>query len=191
MAVTMDWLSREKMTTAWRWGIPVIIAVIVLDQLTKAWVLATPDFRALECLEGIARCGRIEISPLFDFSMTWNRGVSFGVMQSDGIARWLLVFLTAGIGLGFFIWLLRAERWMTALSLSLVIGGAIGNNLIDRVRFGAVVDFVDFSGPWFGWRIGEWGVGFPWIFNVADAAITVGAVILLLDQLLAGRNRPR
>lgn len=191
MAVTMDWLARDKITRAWRWGIPLIIAIIVLDQLSKAWVLGSPEFRAIDCLNGLAPCGRIEVSPLFDFSMTWNRGVSFGVMQSDGIGRWVLVLLTAGIGIGFFIWLLRSERWMTALALSLVIGGAIGNNLIDRVRFGAVVDFIDFSGPWFGWTIGDWPVGFPWIFNVADAAISLGAIILLLDQLLAGRSRAR
>lgn len=191
MAVAVDWLSRDKITRAWRWGIPLIIAIVVLDQLSKAWVLATPEFRAIDCLNGIARCGRIEVSPLFDFSMTWNRGVSFGAMQSEGLARWVLVILTAGIGLGFFVWLLRAERWMTALALSLVIGGAIGNNLIDRVRFGAVVDFIDFSGPWFGLRLGDWPVGFPWIFNVADAAISVGAVVLLLDQVLASRSRPR
>jgi signal peptidase II len=166
MAVTMDWLSREKMTKAWRWGIPLIVVLVVLDQLSKAWVLATPDFRALDCLNGIAPCGRIEVSPLFDFSMTWNRGVSFGAM------------------------LLRAERTLTALALSMVVGGAVGN-LIDRAVFGAVVDFIDFQGPWFGWTLGGWPVGFPWIFNVADAAISIGAIILLLDQLLVGRNRAR
>ena len=62
-------------------------------------------------------------------------------------------------------------------------------NLIDRARFGAVVDFIDFSGPWFGMVIGGWKVGFPWIFNVADACISLGAAALLLDQLLAGRKR--
>ena len=77
---------------------------------------------------------------------------------------------------------------MTALALALVIGGAVGN-LIDRARFGAVVDFIDFSGPWFGMVIGGWKVGFPWIFNVADACISLGAAALLLDQLLAGRKR--
>jgi signal peptidase II len=76
---------------------------------------------------------------------------------------------------------------MTALALAMVVGGAVGN-LIDRARFGAVVDFLDFSGPWF--KIGEWGAGFPWIFNVADASISIGAVALLLDQLLAGRKSP-
>ena len=62
MAVTMDWLSREKMTGAWRWGIPLIVAIVVLDQLSKAWVLATPEFRALDCLPDDGPCGRIEMS---------------------------------------------------------------------------------------------------------------------------------
>lgn len=188
MAVTMDWLSKDKMTRAWRWGIPLIIVIVVLDQLTKAWVLGTPELRALDCLVGAAPCGRIEVSPLFDFSMTWNRGVSFGAMQAEGLARWGLFVVILGISIGFTIWLLRAERFMTALALSLVVGGAAGN-LIDRAIFGAVVDFIDFQGPWFGWHIGDWPVGFPWIFNVADAAISIGAIILLLDQVLASRTR--
>ena len=188
MAVTMDWLSREKMTRAWRWGIPLILGMIVLDQVTKAWVLATPELNALGCLQDNVLCGRIEVSPLVDFSMTWNRGVSFGVMQAEGLARWGLFAVIGVIAIGFTFWLLRAERFMTALALSLVVGGAVGN-LIDRARFGAVVDFLDFSGPWFGANIGGWPVGFPWIFNVADACISLGAAALLLDQLLAGRKR--
>ena len=188
MAVTMDWLSREKMTREWRWAIPLILVMIVLDQLSKAWVLATPAFNAMGCLQENRMCGQIEVSPLFDFSMTWNRGVSFGVMQAEGLARWGLFVLIGAIAVGFTVWLLRAERRMTALALALVIGGAVGN-LIDRARFGAVVDFIDFSGPWFGMVIGGWKVGFPWIFNVADACISLGAAALLLDQLLAGRKR--
>lgn len=188
MAVTMDWLSREKMTRQWRWGVPLILGIIVLDQLSKAWVLATPELRALDCLPATQMCGRIEISSVFDFSMTWNRGVSFGVMQSEGLARWGLFFVIGAIAVGFSLWLLRAERWLTAAALAMVVGGAVGN-LVDRARFGAVVDFIDFSGPWFGAYIGNWPVGFPWIFNVADAAISLGAALLLLDQLLAGRKR--
>lgn len=189
MALTLDWLSKEKMTRAWRWGIPLVVLIVIVDQLTKAWVLATPEFRALDCLAG-GPCGRIEVSPLFDFSMTWNRGVSFGAMQAEGLARWGLFVVILAIAIGFTIWLLRAERSLTALALSMVIGGAVGN-LIDRAIFGAVVDFIDFQGPWFGWIIGGWPVGFPWIFNVADAAISIGAIILLLDQLLAGQNKAR
>ncbi len=188
MAVTMDWLSREKMTRSWRWAIPLIVVIVVLDQLSKAWVLATPEFRALECLDGLARCGGIEVSPLMDFSMTWNRGVSFGAMQADGIARWILFGVISAIAVGFTIWLLRAERKTTALALALVVGGAVGN-LIDRFIFGAVVDFIDFQGPWFGWNLFGWPVGFPWIFNIADAAISIGAIFLLVDQLLVGRKR--
>ncbi len=189
MTVAMDWLSKEKMTRAWRWGIPLSVLIVIVDQLTKAWVLATPDFRALDCLAG-GPCGRIELSPVVDFSMTWNRGVSFGAMQAEGLARWGLFVVILGIAIGFTLWLLRAGRTLTALALSLVIGGAVGN-LIDRAIFGAVVDFIDFQGPWFGWMLGGWPVGFPWIFNVADAAISIGAIILLLDQLLAGQGRAR
>ena len=188
MAVTMDWLSREKMTRAWRWGIPLILAMIALDQITKAWVLGTPELNALGCLQENRMCGRIEVSPLFDFSMTWNRGVSFGAMQADGIARWILFGLISAIAVGFTIWLMRAERKTTALALALVVGGAVGN-LIDRFIFGAVVDFIDFRGPWFDMNLFGWDVGFPWIFNIADAAISIGAIFLLVDQLLVGRKR--
>lgn len=178
MAVTMDWLSREKMTREWRWGLPLIAAIIVIDQIAKAWVLGVSAFNGMECLPNPSLCGKIEVSGIFDLTMTWNRGVSFGVFQAEGLARWGLFVMIGAIAAGFTVWLFRAERWMTALALSMVVGGAVGN-LIDRARFGAVVDFLDFSGLYF-----------PWIFNVADASISVGAAALLLDQLLAGRKRP-
>jgi signal peptidase II len=174
--VVEKWLPRDKITREWRWGLPLVAGIIALDQVAKAMVLAEPAFHALGCLAGGVPCGRIAISTIFNLTMTWNHGVSFGALQSEGLARWALFGLTSLIAVGFTVWLLRAERWMTALSLSLVIGGAVGN-LVDRARFGAVVDFLDFSGLYF-----------PWIFNVADAAITVGAVFLLLDQLLASRK---
>ena len=173
----------------WRW-VALIAFVIIADQLTKWMILEMPALNALACLDGTIRCGRIEISSVFDLSMLWNRGISFGTLQSDGLMRWVLVLVTSGIANGFAYWLTRAERWLTALSLSLLIGGAIGN-LVDRVRFGAVVDFLDFSGPWFGMYIGQFPVGFPWVFNIADAAITVGAVLLFLDQFLMSRTKPK
>ena len=178
MNVDMDWLSRDKITREWRWGLPLVAGIIALDQVSKATVLGEPGLNAMGCLNGEAPCGRIALSSAFNLSMTWNHGVSFGALQSEGLARWALFALTSHIAVGFTVWLLRAERWMTALSLSLVIGGAVGN-LVDRARFGAVVDFLDFQGLYF-----------PWIFNVADAAISVGAAFLLLDQLLASR-KPR
>lgn len=169
-------LRGFPLTRHWIWGAPLALIVIALDQLTKALVLGEPRFNALGCLDRTQPCGKIELSPIFDLTMLWNRGVSFGALQADGWARWVLFFLTACIAVAFCVWLFRAVRWTTALAVSLVIGGAIGN-LIDRARFGAVVDFLDFS-----------GIYFFWVFNVADAAISVGAVLLLLDQVLASRQ---
>ena len=168
--------ARAGNLYAW---IALVAAVIISDQIAKWVVLNTPAFNARACLDITVPCGKIELTPIFDLTMLWNRGISFGTFQSDGIMRWVLVGLTTGISIGFAFWLTRAERWLTALSLSLVIGGAVGN-LIDRVRFGAVVDFLDFS-----------GLFFPWVFNIADAAITVGALLLFLDQFLMSRSGPR
>mgnify|MGYP005990324297 FL=1 len=176
----------EDVSRRWVW-FAVIALVVIADQLSKWVILQTPSLNAINCLDPMIRCGQIEISSVFDLSMLWNRGISFGTLQSDGFMRWILVAVTSAIALGFGYWLLQAKRWLTALSLTLVIGGAIGN-LIDRVRFGAVVDFLDFSGPWFGAMIGKYPVGFPWVFNIADAAITVGAVLLFLDQFLMSRS---
>jgi signal peptidase II len=173
-------LPKDAITRYWRWGLPLAAAIIGADQLSKAWVLGEQAFNALGCLDRTQRCGGYPVigpifnsEPFFSLTMTWNRGVSFGVLQAEGWGRWALFLMTCGIAAGFTIWLLRSSRWTTALALSMVLGGAIGN-MIDRARFGAVVDFLDFSGLWF-----------PWIFNVADAGITVGAALLLLDQLLA------
>ncbi|WP_300376005.1 signal peptidase II [Henriciella sp.] len=168
--------SRAGNLYAW---LGLILVVVVSDQVTKWMVLNTPAFNARACLDVTVACGQIKVSPLFDLTMLWNRGISFGTFQSDGIMRWVLVGATSGIAVAFAIWLTRAQRWLTALSLSLVIGGAIGN-LVDRVRFGAVVDFLDFSGMYF-----------PWVFNIADSAITVGAVLLFLDQFLMSRSGPK
>lgn len=160
--------------------IPVIIAV---DQWSKWLVLNEPKFNSLGCLDGSQRCGGIEVSGVFDLTMVWNRGISFGLGQSEGIMRWLLVLMTIGIAVGFTVWLFRASRWLTGLALAMVIGGAFGN-VIDRVVFGAVVDFLDFSGLWRPYF-------FNYIFNIADAAISVGAVLLFVDQFLMSREEKR
>ncbi len=154
-----------------RFGLLVAAIVLVLDQASKAWIL--DGLRLHEV-------GRIELSPVFDLSFVRNYGVSFGMLQAESdAARWGLVLLSAVISCVFFWWLRTADRRLTALSLGLVIGGAIGN-VIDRVRFGYVVDFLDFQ-----------GLFFPWVFNVADAAITIGAGALILDFFLHGEARPK
>ena len=170
------------MSKAFRYGLFFLIPlVILLDQWSKSLILQEPVFNALACLpppsEGGIGCGRIDVSAIFDLSMVWNRGVSFGVGQSEGILRWVLVVFQLGIAIGFAAWLLKATRRWTGIGLALVVGGAIGN-VIDRVRFGAVVDFLDFS-----------GLHFIWVFNVADAAISVGAVLLFIDQFLMSRSK--
>ena len=143
------------------------IIVVGLDQLAKAWVLSGLDLREM---------GRVEVWPPI-FNLTWveNRGVSFGLF-GDGSARWMLSLfsiIVAGV-LGW--WALQADRRLLITAIGLVMGGAIGN-VIDRIRFGFVVDFLDFSGT----RI------FPWVFNVADSAITIGVILLILDSLLSER----
>ena len=169
------------MTKSFRYGLFFLIPVIViLDQWSKWLILNEPKFNALGCLDRSQLCGQIEVLPFFDLTMVWNRGISFGIGQSEGVMRWLLVILTTAIAIGFTAWLLTAMRRFTGLALALVIGGAFGN-VIDRVRFGAVVDFLDFSGlmrPYF----------FNYVFNVADAAISVGAVLLFVDQFLMSRH---
>ncbi|GAB5454295.1 MAG: signal peptidase II [Henriciella sp.] len=169
------------MTTPFRYALFFMIPIIVvLDQWSKWLILSEPKFNALGCLDQTQRCGQVEVLSFFDLTMVWNRGISFGIGQSEGLMRWFLVLMTTGIAIGFTIWLFQATRRFTGIALALVIGGAFGN-VIDRIRFGAVVDFLDFSGllrPYF----------FNYVFNVADAAISVGAVLLFADQFLMSRE---
>lgn len=155
-----------------RFGLLIAGFVFVADQISKYLVLETLGFSPLGCLEigSGPPCGFIELSPIFDLRMVWNRGISFGLFQAGNeLARWGLVVGMLVIAGVFAWWLRSAERRLTAVALGLVIGGALGN-VVDRIRFGAVADFLDFSGLWF-----------PWVFNVADAAITLGAIALAVD----------
>ena len=162
-----------------RLGLSLAAVIFVADQFTKWLVLGPGAFSPEGCLDAGYGCRFIELTPFFDLQMVWNRGVSFGLLKADqDLARWALVALSLGIAGVFFWWLRTAERRLTAVALGLVIGGALGN-VIDRVRFGAVADFLDFNGLWF-----------PWVFNVADASITVGAVLLAVDMVFFGEAEP-
>ena len=149
------------------------------DQIAKYIILGPLGFSPSGCADSGVGCGYIHVLPFFDLRMVWNTGVSFGMLRADsGLGRWALVLLSFTIS-GVFVWWLRsAERRLTALALGLVVGGALGN-VIDRIRFGAVADFLDFHGLWF-----------PWVFNVADASITAGAIALGLDWLLHSEEKP-
>lgn len=148
-----------------RVGLLLALAILLADQATKWWILEVvrlPEIR------------QVVITQNFNLTMVWNRGVTFGLLASDvpwqkallgGVALLVCVLLL--------VWLTRAESRLVALGLGSVIGGAIGN-VIDRARFGAVVDFLDFHA--FGWH---W-----YAFNVADAAIVCGVGLLLWGALI-------
>ena len=145
--------------------------VLALDQIGKVWVLG-----ALSAVRPA-----IEATPFLNIVLVWNRGISFGLFNRDSDWQpWLLVGLTLVIVAGLTIWLRTVrDRW-TTIAIGLIAGGATGN-AIDRVRFGAVVDFVDF-------HVGGWHFA---TFNVADAAITCGVAIVLAVSLFGGRKNPK
>lgn len=149
------------------------LIIIVMDQLTKAWVMGGLDLREI---------GHIPVwSPLFNLTWVENRGVSFGLF-GDGSARWMLSAFSIAVAgiLGW--WAVKADRRMLITAIGLIMGGALGN-VIDRIRFGYVVDFLDFSGPYF--FLGSMKINFPWIFNVADSAICIGVILLIADSVRA------
>ena len=142
--------------------------VVALDQASKHWILQAFD---------LPLKGSVPVAGSFHLTMVWNKGVSFGLLRADAdLTRWALAAFSIIVSIFLAAWARNANRRLTAAALGLVIGGAVGN-VIDRIRFGAVADFLDFSRLWF-----------PWIFNIADAAITVGVALLLLDMLLQDRE---
>ena len=155
-----------------RWGVAAYLiagATVILDQLSKYWILDIVDLR---------HHSPIEVLPFFQLTMVWNAGVSFGMLRADSPAgRWLLVAFALAIVTALVVWARRISRPILALAVGLMLGGALGNNLIDRVRFGAVADFLDFHALYF-----------PWVFNVADSAISVGVALLLLDSFVHSKT---
>jgi signal peptidase II len=146
----------------------VAFLVFVLDQATK-WVITYP-------LNVAGQPGQmIEITSFFNLRWVENPGVSLGLFTANGeLARWLLVALTAAIAAFVAIWLWREKRRDDSFALALILGGALGN-ILDRSRFGYVVDFADL-------HFGEWR---PFlVFNVGDAAITIGVLLLVVRALL-------
>jgi signal peptidase II len=154
-------------------GFATAAILFVADQAAKFGITNVLGFNELSS-------GR-EITSFFNLRFVANHGVSLGLLHADTEAmRWGLVALTAAIAVGVLVWMLREPNRQDQVALGLVLGGAAGN-IIDRVRFGYVVDFADL-------HFGEWR---PFlVFNVADAAITVGVLILLVRALLV-RDKPR
>jgi signal peptidase II len=144
-----------------RIGFAIAGGLIVLDQLTK-WIMRD--------IVDLAARGRIEILPFFDFTLVWNQGVSFGLFGAGSLTGRIALVVFSLVISGFVAhWLWTTQRLRPAIALGLILGGALGN-VIDRIYFGRVFDFLDFS-----------GLGFPWIFNVADSAISIGVALLVVD----------
>lgn len=144
-------------------GLIVASAVIILDQATKWWVVTI--------FMNPPRV--VDVWPFFNVVMVWNRGVTFGFLSDAPFwGRWALVGLSLAIVAILLLWLRRAETKWRAAAIGLIIGGALGN-VIDRVNYGAVADFLDFYIGTYHWPA----------FNFADSAITLGVAIMFFDAL--------
>lgn len=155
--------------SGWRW-LPLAVVVIVLDQLSKAWIVNHVPYGGIRTL-----------LPVLDITLRYNRGAAWSMLDSaSGWQRWLFSGLAVLVAIGLLVWLRRINartQKLLCLSLSLILAGALGN-LIDRLLGGQVVDFI----------LAHWhDAQFP-AFNVADSAITVGAALMLLDAFTDGRR---
>lgn len=148
------------------------VLIVLIDQASKLWVLAN-----------FTRQDVMQLTPWLNFILAFNYGAAFSFLgDAGGWQRWFFTALAVGVSAVLIVWIYRLPtnaRWMP-LTLSLILGGAVGN-VIDRVRFGYVVDFIDF-------HIGSWHFA---TFNVADMAITVGAIMLLIDAFFLSGGRDR
>ncbi len=152
-----------------RRGLLIAAATLTLDQFVKWWIVS---------VFALPAHGMVKVLPFVNLTMVWNRGISFGLLPAGSdLGRWLLVAVTAGIAVAVVVWLRRAQDMLTGVGLGLILGGALGN-IIDRVVEGAVADFVELHA--FGYSF--------FVFNVADAAITIGVALLLWDAILSGKD---
>ena len=145
--------------------------ILLADQISKWWVL-----NGLKLPE----VGSVELLPFLDLTMVWNYGISMGLPVGESLGKWGIVILTAGISIWLTNWLRTTERKFEGWGLAIILGGAIGN-IIDRFLHGAVVDFI---------HLHAFDYNF-YVFNVADSAITIGVILLLIDGLLEGRKGPK
>lgn len=157
-------MTRNRLTAL---GLVMFAAVFAADQASKWWIVERLRLPEL---------GQVDLLDFLSLTMVWNRGVTFGLLKAEGGVQTLMlagVAVVIVVALG--VWLRRAESRLVAGALGAIAGGAAGN-VVDRVRFGAVVDFIHL-------HVGGWSW---YVFNIADAAIVCGVSVLVLDGL-----RPR
>jgi signal peptidase II len=155
--------------TPLRAGILAAVVTLVADQASKLWLLNGFD---------LARRGVVKVTPFFDLVLAWNIGISFGWLQNDGHAAQLALMAVKVVAvIALAIWMARSQTRLATAALGLIIGGAVGNG-IDRLAYGAVVDFalfhIEIGGNTFNW----------YVFNLADVAIVAGVAGLLYDSFL-------
>jgi signal peptidase II len=162
-------VTRNRLTML---GAFAALVVLIADQVSKWWVVDVLH---------LPQVGQIVLLPVLNFTMVWNRGVTFGLLTSFGRSSYLLLAAVAlAVVIALVVWLRRAESLLVAISLGAIVGGALAN-VIDRLRFGAVIDFIHA-------HIGDWSW---YVFNLADAAIVCGVAALVIDSLLPRARRAK
>ena len=159
-------MSGNKGNGSFSLGLILAFGVLALDQVSKWWIVTEvmnpPQF--------------IPIFPSFNLVMGWNRGVSFGIFDSASPPnQWLLIGPALVVVVVLLVWLKRADSRLISSALGMIVGGALGN-VMDRIHYGAVADFLDFYIGNFHWPA----------FNVADSGITIGVVVLVLESFFVG-----
>ena len=155
-------------------GLAVALVVFFLDQIAKAIVTGPLKINQIG--------DQLVLLPIFNFTYTRNEGISLGLLNATNpVGRWMLVALTVAIAVGVAVWIGKEKHKVEQAALGMVLGGALGN-ILDRVRFGYVVDFADL-------HFGEFR---PFlVFNIGDAAISIAVVILLLRAFLTRKDHAK
>jgi signal peptidase II len=168
-------IRSERAPLLWgpltRFALAVALVAAAIDQATKLWLLFVFD---------LGTRGIVTLTPFLDLALVWNTGISYGLLRQEGpLGQWVLLALKAIAVILLWIWLARTSSRLTAPSLGLIIGGAIGN-AIDRLAYGAVADFVLF-------HVTTASFSFKWyVFNLADVAIVAGVIGLLYETVVGG-----
>ena len=164
-------MSTNKGKGLFSLGLKIVLLIFTLDQATKWWIVN----------EVMNPPRVIPVLPSFNLVMGWNRGVSFGIFDTASPPnQWLLIGLALIIVTVLLIWLKRADSRLISVALGLIVGGALGN-VMDRIHYGAVADILDFYVGDFHWPA----------FNVADAGITIGVVVLVLESFFVGSKNDK
>jgi signal peptidase II len=164
----------------------IILIVILADQLTKWWALegflredSTAALNFFEWFTSSERLpfGGVYVLPFFNLVMVWNEGISFGLLNGLGETALILSVMSIAISIGLGTWMFKTDSAFIRYTLAIIIGGAIGN-VLDRLRFGAVADFLDIH-----------VMGYHWpAFNLSDSAITLGVALLLIDTIFLSKK---